>query len=71
MNVKISMEKHEDGYYVTTCASLPGCISQGKTQDEALENMKEAVKLHIKLLMEDGIPLDSKSQNDYILQVTF
>ena len=36
--------------------ALPECISQGKTEKEALENTKEAVKLHIRCLAEDGIP---------------
>ena len=37
----------EDGYWVVECPSLPGCISQGKTRDEAIENIKEAIALWI------------------------
>jgi predicted RNase H-like HicB family nuclease len=33
----------EDGWIVAECPSLPGCVSQGKTKDEALENIKEAI----------------------------
>ncbi len=40
-NVKI--EKAEDGWFVAECPSLPGCISQGKTHEEALVNIKEAI----------------------------
>lgn len=42
----------EDGYWVVECPSLPGCISQGKTVDEAIENIKEAIDLYIELLEE-------------------
>jgi predicted RNase H-like HicB family nuclease len=34
----------EDGYWVAECPSLPGCISQGKTRDEAISNIKEAIE---------------------------
>lgn len=37
----------EDGYWVVECPSLPGCISQGKTEEEALANIKEAIELWI------------------------
>ena len=38
------MEKAEDGYYVVECPALPGCVSQGKTKREALENVREAIQ---------------------------
>lgn len=60
MKLKIVLEKDEDGWFVATCPSLPGCISQGKTEKQALTNMKEAVYLHIRALSEDGIPLRPK-----------
>jgi predicted RNase H-like HicB family nuclease len=45
----------EDGYFVAECPSLPGCISQGQTEDEALNNIKEAIELYIESLEEDGL----------------
>ncbi len=60
LNFKIVLEKDEDGWIVATCPSLPGCISQGKTEKQALKNMKEAIELHLKSLAEDGIPIQSK-----------
>ena len=57
MNFKVLIEKDEDGVYVVTVPSLPGCISQGKTEPEALENIKEAIALHLEALAEDGLPL--------------
>ncbi len=44
----------EDGWYVAECPSLLGCISQGKTKEEAVENIKEAVELYIEGLREEG-----------------
>jgi len=44
----------EDGYYVAECLSLPGCISQGKTRAEAIENTREAIQLYIEALEEGG-----------------
>ncbi len=47
----------EDGWWVVECPSLPGCISQGKTKEEAIINIKEAVRGYIKALGEDGLPV--------------
>lgn len=58
MDYTILLEKSEDGYYVATVPGLPGvCVSQGKTKKEALENIKEALELHLEGLREDGIPI--------------
>lgn len=45
----------EDGYWVAECPSLPGCISQGKTKDEAITNIREAIRGYISALEEDGL----------------
>jgi predicted RNase H-like HicB family nuclease len=47
----------EDGYLVAECPSLPGCISQGKTREEAVVNIKEAIQGYIAALEEDGLPV--------------
>lgn len=54
---KVLLEKDEDGFFTATVPSLPGCISQGRTKEEAKENIKEAIELHLKSLAEEGIPL--------------
>ncbi len=46
-----------DGYWVVECPSLPGCISQGKTREEAIENFKEAIEGYVAALREDGLPV--------------
>jgi predicted RNase H-like HicB family nuclease len=43
MKLRVVIEKDEAGYFVVEVPALPGCVSQGKTQKEALENIKEAV----------------------------
>lgn len=57
MEFKAILEKDEDGWYTAVVPALPGCISQGKTEEEAKKNIKEAIKLHISLLAEDGVPI--------------
>lgn len=52
---QILMYPGEDGYWVVECPSLPGCISQGRTEDEALENIKEAIQGYVEVLIEDGL----------------
>lgn len=47
----------EDGYWVAECPSLPGCVSQGKTKEEAIANIREAIKGYIAALEEDRIPV--------------
>lgn len=47
----------EDGYWVVEVPSLPGCISQGKSREEALTNIKEAIDGYIAALMDDGLPV--------------
>ncbi|MBA3046432.1 MAG: type II toxin-antitoxin system HicB family antitoxin [Candidatus Thermoplasmatota archaeon] len=61
MNFKVLIEKDEDGYYVATVPSLPGCISQGKTEAQARKNIKEAIELHMSALVEEGVPLIEKA----------
>lgn len=47
----------EDGFFVAECPSLPGCISQGKTKEEAVLNIKEAIACYIEALNEDKLPV--------------
>jgi predicted RNase H-like HicB family nuclease len=45
----------EDNYYVVECPSLPGCISQGLTKEEAIENIKEAIQAYTLALQDQGL----------------
>lgn len=50
MKFRIIIEQDEDDMFVVECPSLPGCISQGKTRKEALENIKDAIQGYIESL---------------------
>ena len=54
MNFRVQLEKDEDGMWVVTCPSLPGCVSQGKTEEQAAKNIQKAIQLHLQCLAEDG-----------------
>lgn len=47
MNIKVIVERGEDGYYVAHVPSLKSCWSQGKTREEALENIRAAIDLYL------------------------
>lgn len=59
MKYKVVFEKGEDSFITATCPAITGCISQGKTVEEAAENIKEAIKLSLECYKEDGIPAPS------------
>ena len=47
MDIKVVLEAYEEGGYTVYVPSLPGCISEGGTKDEALANIREAIELYI------------------------
>jgi len=57
MTRRVLLYPGEDGFIVAEVPSLPGCISQGRTRDEALTNVREAIGLHEQVLRERGEPL--------------
>ncbi len=59
----------EDGYWVAECPSLPGCISQGKTKEEATRNIKEAIKGYIAALQDDGLPVPEERFDVFVVAV--
>ena len=54
---KVLLYPGEDGYFVVEVPSLPGCISQGKTREEALANIEEAIALYVEVLQDCGEPV--------------
>ena len=53
---QVIVYRGEDGYWVSECPSLPGCISQGATRKEAFRNIQEAIEAYVVALNEDGQP---------------
>ena len=59
----------EDGYWVAECPSLPGCISQGKTKEEAIGNIKEAIQGYTKALEEDHFSIPEEHFDAFVMAV--
>jgi predicted RNase H-like HicB family nuclease len=57
MIFNITIDRDEDGVWIAECPSIPGCVSQGTTKQEAVENIKEAVALCLEVRAEKGLPL--------------
>ena len=53
MNLKVILEASDEGGYTATVPSLPGCISEGDTRDEALANIREAIDLYLEPVEDD------------------
>ena len=54
---QVILRPGEDGWWVVECPSLPGCVSQGKSQAEAIANIKEAIECHVLALKDLGKPV--------------
>jgi predicted RNase H-like HicB family nuclease len=67
---RIFVEQDEDGVFVAECPTLPGCISQGKTRKEALENIRDAIKGYLASLRKHKEPIPSPIQEE-IVEVSF
>lgn len=59
----------EDNYWVAECPSLPGCISQGKTKEDAITNIKEAIQGYIMALEEDCLPVPEEQFETLVVAV--
>jgi predicted RNase H-like HicB family nuclease len=57
MRYRVLIEQDEDGVFVAEVPSLPGCVSQGGTREEALSNVREAIALYLESLEEHGDPV--------------
>ena len=63
MNIKVVVEKGEDGYFVAHVPALKSCWSQGKTREEALGNIREAIDLYLE-------PEPSEIENREVVELT-
>ena len=57
MRLIVTLERDETGMVVAECPSIPGCVSQGKTEDEAVANVREAIQACIEARAANGMPL--------------
>ncbi len=57
MKFLVTVDRDEDGMWVAECPSIPGCVSQGETREEAAGNIREAIVLCLEVRAERGLPL--------------
>ena len=62
MKLNVTVDRDEDGVWVVECPAIPGCVSQGQTKSQALENIKEAIALCLEVRAEKGLPLTIETQ---------
>ncbi len=66
---QVVLMRGEDGFWVAEVPSLPGCVSQGKDRDEALENVRDAITAYIEVLREDGLPVPEERFDTLVVAV--
>ena len=62
MKFNVTIERDEDGVWVTECPAIPGCVSQGKTRQQALDNIEEAIALCLEVRAEKGLQLTAETR---------
>ena len=60
VDLPVILTPGEDGYIVAECPVIPGCISQGRTRDEALQNIREAIELCLENRADEGWELPAQ-----------
>jgi predicted RNase H-like HicB family nuclease len=58
MKFVVTLQPGEDGFIIAECPALPGCMTQGKTREEALANIGEAIELNLESRRELGLPIE-------------
>lgn len=66
MKYRVTIEQDEDGMYVAQCSSLPGCVSQGRTREEARGNIKDAIAGYIESLMKHDEPIPPSIEEEIV-----
>lgn len=57
LTFNVTLDRDEDGMWIVECTAIPGCVSQGETKEEALENVKDAITACLQVRAERGLPL--------------
>ena len=63
---RVLIEQDEDGAYVATCPSLPGCVAQGPTRDEARANIQDAIAGYVASLKKHGEAVPPPIEEDVV-----
>lgn len=59
----------EDGYWFAECPSLSGCVSQGGSREEAIENIRDAIDGFLSALEEDELPIPGERFDTFVIAV--
>ncbi len=66
MKYRVIIEQDEDGYFIAECPTLPGCVSQGKTRNEAIKNIKDAINGYLESLKKHNEPIPPSIWEEFI-----
>jgi len=66
MKYRIIIEQDEEGTFVAECPSLPGCISEGKSREEALKNIKDAINGYLESLKKHDEPIPPSIEEEMV-----
>ena len=66
MKYRVVIEQDEDGNYIVQCPAFPGCISEGKTREEALANIKDAILGYLESLRKHGEPIPPPIEEEMV-----
>ena len=66
MKYRIIIEQDEDGMFVAECPSLPGCVSQGRTRQEAISNIKDAINGYLESLKKHNEPIPPSIEEEIV-----
>ena len=66
LKLMVMLEDGEDGWIVVSCPALPGCISQGRTREDALANIQEAIEGYMESMIDHGERLPTSVAYDFV-----
>lgn len=66
MKYTVLIEKGRESGYIAYAPALKGCVSQGKTREEVLRNIKESIEVYVEALLEDGLPVPTEIGKDTV-----
>ncbi len=64
MRFSVTLDRDEDGVWIVECSAILGCVSQGKTKGEALDNIREAIALCLEVRTEKGLYEQGETEDE-------
>jgi predicted RNase H-like HicB family nuclease len=69
MEFTVTIDRDEDGVWIVECPAIPGCVSQGQTKQEAIENIEDVIKLCLEVRAERGIPVTEDGRECVLVEI--